>query len=248
MELNKTYLSLCAEYYDLQPHRDEIEAMPFYMEYAQAAQGTVLEPMCGTGRFLLPMLAAGVAIEGFDASTAMLELLRKKNPEAQVFECFAENFVPQKQYSLVFIPYGSWGLIVDRAAQESALRALYNSLKAGGTFLFEVETGASAPTSLHTWHRSVRKRLDGTHIALNTFPTYDASTRIFTALCRYESLEQGIVVASEEEVFKMYLYAFDEMDQRLADIGFKTIKKYQDFKRTPADDIDAPLIIYECIK
>ena len=34
--------------------------------------------MCGTGRFLIPMLEANLDIEGFDASTDMLEALQRK--------------------------------------------------------------------------------------------------------------------------------------------------------------------------
>ena len=47
-----TYLNLCTQVYDLskpQPPQDEYE---FYRSYATAANGLILEPMCGTGRFL----------------------------------------------------------------------------------------------------------------------------------------------------------------------------------------------------
>lgn len=40
----------------------------FYLEYAQTITTPILEPMCGSGRFLIPMLEQGFNIEGFDAS------------------------------------------------------------------------------------------------------------------------------------------------------------------------------------
>jgi len=248
MKQLENYLSLCAEYYDLQPHRDETAAMPFYMRYALQAQGLVLEPMCGTGRFLIPMLQAGIAIEGFDASPSMLALLHKKHKNAPVSQCFAQDFAADKKYALIFIPYGSWGLIINRVDARTALQTLYESLETGGTFLVEIETVASVPKSLNIWHRSIRKRADGSYIALNTVPSYNIETQVFTALCRYESLVQGTIVATEEEIFKMYLYNFDEMDALLKEVGFTQIKKFQDFAGTVAHDVRAPLLIYECKK
>lgn len=252
-KMAENYLTLCAEYYDLQPHRDEEAALPFYMRYALNAHGPVLEPMCGTGRFLLPMLNAGIDIEGFDASAAMLKLLQNKYAAqydgiAPVTQQFVQDFISNKKYALIFIPYGSWGLIVKQSDAQKALQKMYDHLADGGTFLFEVETVASAPQSLNAWHRSVRKRADGTYIALNTFPTYDPKTQLFNALCRYESLENRTVIACEEELFQMYLYTFDEMEMMLAAVGFKNITKYQDFNKTKATDKQAHLLIYECIK
>ena len=52
------------------------DAYDFYLSYAKEANGPILEPMCGTGRFLLPLLAAGFKIEGFDASEATHSLFQ----------------------------------------------------------------------------------------------------------------------------------------------------------------------------
>lgn len=55
-----TYLSLCTEVYDLSKPTPPKDAYDFYRSYAIAAQGRILEPMCGTGRFLLPLVAEGL--------------------------------------------------------------------------------------------------------------------------------------------------------------------------------------------
>lgn len=244
----RSYKKLCAEYYDLEPHRDEAQAMPFYMAYAHAAHGPILEPMCGTGRFLIPMLEAGFDIEGFDASAAMLDLLKKKYPAAPCWLEYVQNFKKEKHYTLIFIPYGSWGLITDRNDVKRGLVTLYNHLSPGGTFVFEIETIASTPPGLGIWHRGVHTRANGSYIALNTLPNYNQQTHIFTAQCRYELIEHHNITETEIECFQMYLYAFDEMDQLLTQTGFAHIRKYQDFNKTPATDIHAPLLIYECKK
>jgi len=53
------YGSLCTEFYDLDKPSAPADALAFYVERARKAGGRVLEPMCGSGRFLLPMSLAG---------------------------------------------------------------------------------------------------------------------------------------------------------------------------------------------
>src|ERR1043165_9575832 len=50
----------------------------FYSGLAKAAGGPVLDVACGTGRILLPLLKAGVDIEGLDLFEGMLKRLREK--------------------------------------------------------------------------------------------------------------------------------------------------------------------------
>jgi len=91
-----TYLSLCTEIYELnRPHPPE-DAYAFYRDYAKKANGFILEPMCGSGRFLLPLLEEGFNIHGFDASNHMLEAsyakAKAKNLEATVWKSFVKKF------------------------------------------------------------------------------------------------------------------------------------------------------------
>lgn len=246
-----TYLTLCTEYYDLVQHIRGVQALEFYMQYAKAAHGPILEPMCGTGRFLIPMLEAGLAIEGFDASPYMLDALKKKYTHSEavpVSQQFVEDFNSNKLYHLIFVPYGSWGLISDIANSKKSLANMYRHLAPGGKLLLEIETVASAPHDCGVWDRSVQSRADGSSIALNTLVTYKPDTQIYKAVCRYESIVGNAIVATETEDFLMYLFRFDEMDQLLREVGFVNIKKYQDYAKTPVTDPNSPIIIYECTK
>ena len=47
-------------------------------KYLQESGGPVLDPMCGSGRFLIPLMEDGFDVHGFDASPTMLERLHKK--------------------------------------------------------------------------------------------------------------------------------------------------------------------------
>lgn len=54
-----TYGKLSAAQYALDNHAPPAETFAFYWQQYEAASGPVLEPMCGTGRFLIPFLEQG---------------------------------------------------------------------------------------------------------------------------------------------------------------------------------------------
>lgn len=70
-----TYQSLCAKFYEADKPEAPQEALHFYEAYAKKSDGKILEPMCGTGSYLPPLLNAGLDIIGFDGSEAMLKTM-----------------------------------------------------------------------------------------------------------------------------------------------------------------------------
>ena len=242
-----TYQRLCTESYDLAHHPHNARALSFYLDCARAAQGPVLEPMCGTGRLLLPILYEHIDIEGFDASPYMLQALKAKEPNAPVWEQFVQDFKSDRRYALIFVPYGSWGLISDIREARKSLKIMYDHLEAGGKFIADIETIASTPIS-NEWQKDYVTRADGSQIRLNTYATFNAQTQVFNALCRYELITNSVIESTEIEDFRMYLYRFSEFEQYAKEAGFRIIRKYQDYNKIPATDLRAPLIIYECIK
>lgn len=248
-----TYLKLCTEFYDLEQHKNHDAALAFYMNYAAQAQGSILEPMCGTGRFLIPILQAGYDIQGFDASAHMLDACKQKCAalgimQPPVWQTFVQDFSAEKTYELIFVPYGSWGLITSIDDSQHALGVMFKHLANDGTLILEVETVASLPEPCGVWRRGVSRRADGSAIAINTLTSYNQETQIFRSLCRYESIVDGKIVATETENYEQYLYHFDQMDQMLKTAGFTQIKKYSDYNKNPAIDPQIHTIIYECRK
>jgi len=249
----KTYAKLSTEFYDREPHHNAAQAEAFYLNQAQASEGLILEPMCGTGRFLIPMLQKGLSAEGFDASEYMLDALRQKcaalrisNPP--VWQQFVQEFNNDKRYSMIFIPYGSWGLIINHDDALSGLIAMHNHLAIGGKLLLEIETTHSVSYPLGVWRSSDHVRPDKSILRVQVLPSYNPETQLFSASCRYESIQNGVIIESESEQFEQYLYREDEMDQLLAHVGFRSINRYQDYDKSPVVDKKIATIIYECIK
>ncbi|HIB90941.1 TPA: hypothetical protein EYO57_27740 [Candidatus Poribacteria bacterium] len=104
MEKLDTYLNLCTEYYDLDKPDAPDDAFTFYLQYAKRIGGKVLEPMCGSGRFLIPIMELGFDIEGCDASQSMLEALyikcKNKKIKPKVWQGFVQDLDKNNIYNL----------------------------------------------------------------------------------------------------------------------------------------------------
>ncbi len=72
------YGNLCTEFYDLDKPNAPPDALDFYTLKARAAGGRILEPMCGSGRFLVPMIRAGLVVDGTDSSRPMIAACERK--------------------------------------------------------------------------------------------------------------------------------------------------------------------------
>lgn len=113
-----TYKSLCTEFYDLDKPDAPKEALEYYLKEAENSIQPILEPMCGTGRFLIPVFEKGFDIEGTDASLEMLNKCklkcREKNLDPVLHYQKIQELKLQRNYGLIFIPSGSFGLITEK--------------------------------------------------------------------------------------------------------------------------------------
>lgn len=244
-----TYLDLCTQVYEISKPRPEAGAYAFYRSYVIDAKGPILEPMCGTGRFLLPLLADGFTVQGFDASEHMLKALHAKaklqglNPI--VWKDFIENLDRSEKYSLIFIPAGSFGLITDPTAIKTSLKTLYEHLAEDGILLLEGETLKSAPQN-GIWRGSNWLRADGKMILLSICATLEGM--ICTSIGKYELVDQNSIIHTEIETYKIRLYEPEELTVLLQEAGFNAVKRIKAFDRNsnPADN--DKVIVYECKK
>lgn len=141
------FYATSARYYDADyaalGYADDI---PFYVELALRAGGTVLEMGCGTGRILLPTAHAGVRILGLDASADMLATLRKSlaSEPAEVQQRISliqgdvrTTFIDSR-FALVTAPFRVVQHLLERDDQRAWLRNVRRHLAPGGALCFDV--------------------------------------------------------------------------------------------------------------
>ena len=56
---------LCTEMYEILHETASANELQFYLSYAEKGM-KILEPMCGSGRFLITILESGFVISGID--------------------------------------------------------------------------------------------------------------------------------------------------------------------------------------
>lgn len=248
---SESYRELCTEFYVLDNPHAPLDALRYYLACAAEANGSVLEPMCGAGRFLIPLIEEGYDVTGFDNSPHMLEVCRNKcfekkiNP--QLVEASFETFSSNISYKLIFIPSASFCLLVDLVDVQQALRKIFECLANNGKFIFEIETLKAVREPQGIWSGRWIKKDDGSLFLHNRIFHFDTVTNIETRLCRKELWENNRIVQTEVEEFRLHLYVHNELDEILEGIGFKIKNKFIPYTRTQADE-NAQMILYECVK
>jgi SAM-dependent methyltransferase len=243
-----TYLSLCTEVYDLSKPKASEDAYAFYRNYATKANGSILEPMCGTGRFLLPLLEEGFNVHGFDASDHMLKALhakaKAKNLEPTVWKGFVEGLKRPERYNLIFIPSGSFCLMIDPVVVKAALKTLYDHLSDEGVLLFEAETLQAVPP-LDVWHGSVWHKPNGQMIICSAFATMQ--DHVCNSIGKYELVHNNSIIHTEIEILKVRIYGSHALTEMLKSCGFK-VRTIKAFAAEATPDENDESIVYECKK
>ena len=209
-----TYKSLCTEFYDLDKPAAPDDALQYYLNQIQLSSQPVLEPMCGTGRFLIPLLEKGIDIDGIDASVHMLEKCRIKageiNLHPKLYFQKLEDMIVEREYGLIFLPSGSFGLLTEYSVVLKCLKNMFDCFIPKGRILFEI----SKPSGFtETSGENIREvfRDNGSKIKLSTKSTFVRSTNIETVICTYEDLSNSTLTNVETEVMKIKYYDADEI-------------------------------------
>ena len=244
------YKKLCTEMYDLDKPDVPMDALSFYMDYAKKSAGPVLEPMCGSGRFLLPLSESGIVIDGFDNSSYMLEACKRKceakqlNPKLWIQNI--EDFDADGQYALIIIPAASFGLIITDDEITKSLNRLKAHLLPGGTLVMEIETPSCKPENSDKWVETKRgKRSNGDTLVENIKTDYDTEKKLSHYHLKYNLVVGGEIVESECMDFVTKLYYRDEFKETLIGNGFKDVRSLKTYDQSEAGNDDG-VVVYEC--
>jgi SAM-dependent methyltransferase len=131
--------------------RDPSGDRSFYAELAREAAGPALELGCGTGRVLLPIAREGLPCVGLDLSRNMLDMLRAKNPPAnlELVQAAMTDFdFGARRFGLVFAAFRVVQHLCAVEEQLAALACVRRHLAPQGRFVFDVFAPNLARTAL----------------------------------------------------------------------------------------------------
>jgi len=134
-----------ARFYDYEQEQF-VQDIPFYVNYAKACGGEVLELACGTGRVLFPIAREAVKITGLDISQGMLDVARKKlavledkyKNNVELVRADMTDFDLKKKFALIYIPFRSFQGLLTKSNQGKCLERARDHLMEGGTFILDL--------------------------------------------------------------------------------------------------------------
>lgn len=240
------YGNLCTEMYEILHKEAPQDELTFYLSYAEKGM-SILEPLCGSGRFLIPFLEKGYDISGMDLSKEMLAKLKEKSPNAKVIRGDILEFDSEQKYDYIFISSGSVSLFTDMALCEKILLKMKCLLKKGGKFVFAVDTIADRCPDNSEYKISISvKTKDGFDLVLKTKNNYDEITCTQFSPGIYELYNGTELLQKEEMDFQTHLYKSGEMERYLERAGFTNIIAYSSYEKTIAENNQTEMFLYEC--
>lgn len=246
-ELKQNYYgSLCTEMYEILHEQAPQDELDFYLSYAEKGK-KILEPLCGSGRFLVPFLKRGFDISGMDLSGEMLAKLKQKAPDAKAIQADIINYAVQEQFDYIFIPSGSISLFTDMSMCQGILQKMKELLAPGGKFVFAVDTvfDRCEEDSDYKVNVSVKTK-EGYDLILKGKNHYDEKSQTQFSPSIYELYHGVELLQSETMDFQTHLYQYGEMDEYLRGCGFKSISVYSNYQKEPAVNDQCEMFIYEC--
>lgn len=246
--------------YDLfNPLEASASDVAYYVSVARREAGPVLELGAGTGRTLLPVARAGIAITGLDTSPRMLASLRARlgdePPEVRsrvtVQEGDMRTFRSEDPVAVVQIPFRGFLHNVTRDDQLTCLATCRENLRPGGVLTFSVFhpslefMGKSSGDLSGVWRwRDERPHPDGGRVTLSECTTYDTPEQRLSSRLRYDHWDaRGDLVRSHLHMLELaYLYPGD-IRERLAEAGFGSVEIAGGFDGAPFDTDGQELIV-----
>lgn len=129
-----------AEYYDAMYvdsdgyEKECSQVFELFQKHCRSGGNALLDIACGTGE-QAGYLSRQFNVTGFDLSDGMVDIARKKVPEAEFHVADMCEFDLGRQFDVVVNLYGSIGFVENLHRMQDAVNASYRHLMAGGVFI-----------------------------------------------------------------------------------------------------------------
>lgn len=133
-----------AQYYDRLLKNAEYEVRSDYISGFFNAYGInggkLLDLACGTGEFSKYFTEKGYEVTGVDLSEDMLTLAKSKCPEGKFIKGDISSFNTSEEYDACICCLDSLNHLTNREEWINCFKCVYNSLKSGALFVFDVNS------------------------------------------------------------------------------------------------------------
>ena len=176
-------------------------------------------------------MQAGHGVDGTDTSPTMLEVCRSncetRGLDVVLIEADMSTFVDEEAYEAVIVPTGSLMLLDGLEATHDALVCFRRCLKSGGRLIVDI----AAPEliaeigSLRSWRVG-----DDLWTLTTDHLESDAAKNQTTRWLRYEKWHDGVLAASELQLFRLQWWSVNEFFHVLREAGFANVEVHADYE------------------
>lgn len=234
---------------DVAHYTDDIA---FYQAMTERAGDPLLDVMCGTGRVLVPLAAAGHTITGLDSSPAMLKIAQQRLAAAQLVERatllqadIRTAALPTEHYTFAFVAVNSFMHLERIKDQLAALQTIRRSLVRDGVVLIDLFN----PDPVHLAqedNRLVLERefeLDGQRVFKQVASTSDLATQTSTMTYLFDLVgERGQITRRTAQITLRWFYRY-ELEHLLGRAGFMVLSIYGSYDLDPYRSESERLIV-----
>jgi cyclopropane fatty-acyl-phospholipid synthase-like methyltransferase len=209
----------------------------------------ILEPMCGSGRVLVPFAKKGYNIDGFDLSEEMLERCRIKIKEIEnkctLSRCDFLEYTPKKHYDFIFITSCSFSLIIEKEKIQLYLEHLKKLAVPKGKIVLEVLIEEKINFLKNDNSQKIVKEGNKEIILSEKLIKIDEINNITYSSLEYELFEDNKLIEKEDQNFNIKYYQPNELEMYLKKAGLKINNKYIDYLKTKYEGQETKMLIYE---
>jgi SAM-dependent methyltransferase len=230
------YGSIAAEIYDLDKPIGAQPDIAFHLERLAGVNGPILEPACGSGRALVPLLEAGHDVTGFDPSAEMIARCKARCAERGFTPDLSrqrfQDFSYPGAFAAIFVPVASFTLIDDFTEAMAVLRRFHAHLAPGGVLVMDLDPISFLAASGDDRRRWTAENgdlltVDGRRISI------DWLTQREEHHTRYERWRDNRLVETQLEPYARRLWGLDEFTLALGVTGFCDIIVTGGWRRRP---------------
>ncbi|HLO18256.1 MAG TPA: class I SAM-dependent methyltransferase [Anaerolineales bacterium] len=240
------YYGMMAEFWDLfRGDTSTWEDRFFYLDVVKKYGGPVLDVGCGTGRILLDFMQQGNDIDGVDNSPDMLKLLQQKaeklNLHPTVYQQEMTELSLPRKYQTILVPSSSFQLLLDAALPPLAMNRFFENLLRGGVLVMPFMTLWKQGDPLESdFSREATRPEDEATIRRWQYSRFDPETGLEHTIDRYEIIQKGQVIASEEhnQSPATRSYTQPQAIELYEQAGFKGIQVFHEFTFEPVKPED----------
>lgn len=219
-------------------HNRYTDDIPFWLDLAAQADGSVLELGCGTGRVLLPLANAGNQVYGLDNDRDMLRFLANRlTPVSQslvhLIQADMSQFHFATAFGLIILPCNTLSTLTP-AALRKMLVCAFEHLRPEGIFAASLPNPQVLAQMPKHGPEEVEEVFphpeDGQPVQVSS--AWQRDEQFFSVSWFYDHLLPDGQVERMQAVVKHQLLPIGAYLEMLKDAGFQSIKQYGDFTKT----------------